>query len=187
MCRALAGMSIDALQVLVRTSDIRSAGTDANVYVDIQGGLAATGKVFLKNANPDCFERGTTDEFEVKAAGELGPLQQLVVGHDNTGQGPGWHLEQIEITDTKTGQTWYFECNQWLDAAQGDRLVERVLRPTLQNPRSSRTVYYVCVKTSNMLNAGTDARVYIDIKGEAGNSGRLFLKNASVNTFESGQ
>lgn len=36
----------------------------------------------------------------------------------------------------------------------------------LQNPRTARTVYYVVVKTSTMPNAGTDARVYIDMHGE---------------------
>jgi hypothetical protein len=36
----------------------------------------------------------------------------------------------------------------------------------LQNPRTARTVYYVVVKTSTIPNAGTDARVYIDMHGE---------------------
>ncbi len=38
------------------------------------------------------------------AVSELGPLQELVVGHDNAGQGPSWHLEQVDVTDVKTGQ-----------------------------------------------------------------------------------
>ncbi len=29
-------------------------------------------------------------------------------------------------------QTWYFDCNQWFDAAHGDKLIERVLKPSLQ-------------------------------------------------------
>lgn len=49
---------------------------------------------------------------QVRAPGDLGPLVELVIGHDNSGQGPGWHLEQVDITDIKTGQTWYFDCNQ---------------------------------------------------------------------------
>jgi hypothetical protein len=35
-----------------------------------------------------------------------------VVGHDNSGQGPSWHLEQVDVTDVRTGQTWYFDCNK---------------------------------------------------------------------------
>lgn len=56
---------LDHLQVVTHTSDMRSAGTDANVYVDIQGAAHSTGKTWLKNAKPDCFERGQSDEFEV--------------------------------------------------------------------------------------------------------------------------
>jgi hypothetical protein len=141
---------------------------------------ASTGRQFLKNANPNCFERGQADDFEVsgsnrsryghmacnamyaecqachvhltsnkpaacqeirslsshslallvalslpplrstlacpslqvRAPGELGPLTELVVGHDNSGQGPSWHLEQVDVTDVRTGQTWYFDCNK---------------------------------------------------------------------------
>lgn len=83
---------------------------------------------------------------------------------------PGTHLcnictshttshSQVDITDVKSGQTWYFDCNQWLDSTQGDGKTERVLTASLQNPRTARTVYYVVVKTSNVPNAGTDAKV----------------------------
>ena len=43
------------------------------------------------------------DEFEVREQ-DLGALSELVIGHDNSGLGPGWHLEQVEITDTKINQ-----------------------------------------------------------------------------------
>lgn len=57
---------VNCMQVVTYTSDIRGASTDANVYVDIRGAVASTGKVLLKNANKDCFERGAGDEFEVR-------------------------------------------------------------------------------------------------------------------------
>ncbi len=43
------------------------------------------------------------DEFEIKAP-DLGALTEITIGHDNTGYGPNWHLEQVEITDTKINQ-----------------------------------------------------------------------------------
>lgn len=52
-------------KLITYTSNIRGAGTDANVYVDIRGVRASSGTVFLKNANPNCFERAQKDEFEV--------------------------------------------------------------------------------------------------------------------------
>ncbi len=51
------------------------------------------------------------DEFEVQW-GDLGGLIDVRVGHDNSGQGPAWHLEQIDITDTKTQQVCL---NVWMD------------------------------------------------------------------------
>lgn len=43
------------------------------------------------------------DEFEIKAP-DLGALTEITIGHDNAGYGPNWHLEQVEITDTKINQ-----------------------------------------------------------------------------------
>ncbi len=41
---------------------------------------------------------------QIIAPSELGALQELLIGHDNTGQGPAWHLEQVDVTDVRTGQ-----------------------------------------------------------------------------------
>ncbi len=71
------------------------------------------------------------DEFELRCP-DLGALKELVIGHDNTGTGPNWHLEQVEITDTRANQTWFFECNKWFDKDQGDGLLERLLLASLQ-------------------------------------------------------
>ncbi len=79
----------------MRTSDIRGAGTDSNVYVDLRGaGGGSSGKQVLRNGSVDCFERGKADVFTV-AAKNLGELVELVVGHDGTGLGAGWHLQQV--------------------------------------------------------------------------------------------
>lgn len=59
------------VQVVVHTSDLQGAGTDANVYVELRGPGATSGRSFLKNATLNCFERGQSDEFEVRA-GRLG-------------------------------------------------------------------------------------------------------------------
>lgn len=72
-----------------------------------------------------------------------------------------------------TPQTWYFECNKWFDAKEGDCKLERVLFPSLQNPRSQRTLYKVRVKTSDRSGAGTDANVYVDIRGDSASTGEF--------------
>ena len=43
------------------------------------------------------------DEFSLQWS-DLGDLREIVVGHDGCGRSPLWHLEQVEITETKTGQ-----------------------------------------------------------------------------------
>ncbi len=57
----------------------------------------------------------------------------------------------------------------------------------LQDPRSQRTMYYICVKTSNMPGAATDARVSCELRGEAGATPRTQLKNTSAVNFRAGQ
>ncbi len=41
--------------------------------------------------------------------------------------------------------------------------------------------------TSNLPGAGTDANVYVDIRGQLGSTGKQVLKNASLNPFERAQ
>lgn len=48
--------------------------------------------------------------------------------------------------------------------------------------------YEVCVFTGDMMGAGTDAKVYINIYGENGDTGEHYLKNSdNINKFERGQ
>ncbi|KAG1662011.1 hypothetical protein FOA52_009500 [Chlamydomonas sp. UWO 241] len=174
-------------KVVTHTSQVPGAGTDANVYIDLAGQLGTTGRVFLKNASVNPFERGMSDEFNVPT-NNLGALIQLKVGHDNSGQGPAWHLEQVDVTDPTTGQTWYFDCNAWLgNSSEGNGQLERVLVAQAHNPRASRNGYIVTVKTSNIKGSGTDSQVYVDIQGSASTTGRVMLRNADSKNFEEGQ
>lgn len=48
--------------------------------------------------------------------------------------------------------------------------------------------YEVCVFTGNMMGAGTDANVFINVYGENGDTGERCLKNSdNLNKFERGQ
>jgi hypothetical protein len=54
------------LQVVVVTSDKMGAGTDANVFIDINGlDGSTTGRMLLNNKGND-FEKGQTDTFTVR-------------------------------------------------------------------------------------------------------------------------
>ena len=56
-------------QVSVKTGDVRGAGTDANVFIQLFGDKGDTGKQQLRNAenSKNKFERGKTDKFNIEA------------------------------------------------------------------------------------------------------------------------
>ena len=65
--------------VSVKTGDVRGAGTDANVFVQIFGAKGDTGKLQLRSAEntKNKFERGRTDQFVLEAVdiGKVGYLK----------------------------------------------------------------------------------------------------------------
>lgn len=68
--------------------------------------------------------------------------------------------------------------------------VRQVKEVLVIHPSSCLTVntYEVCVFTGDMLGAGTDANVFINIYGENGDTGERYLKNSdNLNKFERGQ
>ena len=76
------------LQVVVHTSDIRGAGTDASVYIVLAGEQGASPRCDLVGAHTavaSAFGRGGIDSFTVQAT-ELGDLHTLTIGTSNNTQ-----------------------------------------------------------------------------------------------------
>ncbi len=65
----------------VKTSDVRFAGTDANVSVQIYGEDGQSDIIPLGNKS-DNFERNQVDEFKLEFF-DIGVLRKLRVWHDN--------------------------------------------------------------------------------------------------------
>ena len=63
----------------VRTGDVRGAGSDANVFVQIYGEKGDTGKLQLRSAEntKNKFERGRTDQFVLEAV-DIGKVSHLL-------------------------------------------------------------------------------------------------------------
>ena len=75
--------------VRVFTGDVKNAGTSANVFVELFGGRSGretSGRILLQDGQ---YERGKIDEFRIESPSNLTPLSQILIGHDNSGQGPG--------------------------------------------------------------------------------------------------
>ena len=79
--------------VWVKTSDVKHAGTDANVFLCLYGNKGKTEEVKIENKG-DTFEKGQVDTFKVNMV-DVGQPYKLRVYHDNTGSASGWHLEKV--------------------------------------------------------------------------------------------
>ncbi|XP_062503862.1 lipoxygenase homology domain-containing protein 1-like isoform X2 [Corticium candelabrum] len=178
--------------VHVTTGDKRNAGTDANVYIvmygeDDNGHEVNSGKIQLDN-NKRNFVRGRTDLFNVESVNNLCPLKKVVVGHDNKGIGAGWYLEKVVVECLSSGLSQVFLCNAWLDRSEGDGLIERELYEldNCRQMRKAKNVWFVCVWTTDIRGAGTDAQVMIQVYGDVGTTDVVLLGNETDN-FEQGE
>ena len=80
----------------ITTGDRPGAATNANVYVVLHGREGESGKVWVESGRRSLLA-GQTDRFEVCSPRLVSPLEQVTVGHDNSGVGPGWFLEQVRV------------------------------------------------------------------------------------------
>ena len=83
----------------VKTSDVRGAGTNANVYAVFYGQYGDSGTLHLKSSetNSDPFENGQTDVFTFQDMHSLGQLLKCRIWHDNKGFGSSWHCSQVKL------------------------------------------------------------------------------------------
>ena len=86
----------------VYTSDIRGAGTDANVWLVAYGRSYGkskqvlyhkTDEIRLENKG-DNFEAGEVDKMKVEMD-KIGTPYKIRIGHDNSGAFAGWHLDKV--------------------------------------------------------------------------------------------
>lgn len=107
-------------EVIVKTGDVKGAGTDANVYcclVDEDGNRS-------KEFHLDCrwkndFEKGNIDKFKLSNGAALGDLKKIEIWRDETGVGDDWYVEWIRVR--RLGQQADelgdpFPCNRWVTA-----------------------------------------------------------------------
>uniref|UniRef100_A0A8C7GXC0 Lipoxygenase homology PLAT domains 1 n=1 Tax=Oncorhynchus kisutch TaxID=8019 RepID=A0A8C7GXC0_ONCKI len=155
----------------IKTGEKKHAGTDANVFAIIYGEKDDTGIINLKacKTHKNKFEQGMVDEFTVEAV-DLGELEKLRIGHDNSGGSPGWFLDWVEIDAPSQGQRLRFPCGRWLDNGEDDGAIVRDLYPNeLQTELYMPFVpYEIKMYTSDVFGAGTDADVFIVLYGWKG-------------------
>jgi hypothetical protein len=90
--KAQEGLKMRRYRIEVKTSDLRGAGTDANVYLNFisegPGGKDVMSEAFKLDNSANNFERNQVDVFEIDA--KIGQIKAIQIGHDNTGLGASW-------------------------------------------------------------------------------------------------
>lgn len=174
--------------VTVYTGDVSNAGTSSKVFIELFGGgreNKSSGKIVLNDGE---FDRGMADKLFVQSPHMLTPVEELLIGHDNSGIGPGWFLDRVEVECPVTGMLQTFPCGKWFAKDEGDGRIERILKEntSLRREGKAQTAWNVSVYTSDLKNAGTDANVYICMYGDQGKTDEVYLDNKS-NNFETGK
>jgi hypothetical protein len=114
-------------KIHVRTSDLKGAGTDANVFLSITGALDSVQSLELKydEDRADKFESGSEDVFEFHLPA-LGDIISVKVSRDNfVDFASAWHLQDVEIIDTTARKSFLFNCCQWLSKHEGPATIEK--------------------------------------------------------------
>ncbi|XP_052772283.1 uncharacterized protein LOC128211482 [Mya arenaria] len=173
--------------VWVKTSDINSAGTTANVRICLYGKKGKSKEIQLDNKGD--FKKGHVDHFKAHIE-EIGTPYKLRVYHDNTGWAAGWHLDRINMEIVGAKEKYAFKCNRWLADYKDDFSIVRELPaqgPGIKNPLPLEK-YKVQVFTGTKSMAGTNANVYVNIFGERGDTSVRFLKKSqNMDKFERGK
>ena len=148
------------------TSDQSGAGTDAQVSVNIVG---ENGKNVFKTLDDSLsFERGDKDTCVIKAGDNIGNISEIIITQDGKGIKPDWRLDRIVITDMVTEKKWFFIVRENIKANKDYSF----------KPQDKYTCFMLDIYTSDVTNAGTDARIEVNLIGTENESGFLMLDDA---------
>ncbi len=104
-------------RVDLKTGDLKNAGTDARVYMQLVGAGRDGRRCRLDNS-ADNFERGQLDRFDVDYE-DVGWVNEIGLLNDNSGDKPGWYVDDITVTDKDTGISFHADFNRWLAESEG--------------------------------------------------------------------
>ncbi|KAL4225451.1 Lipoxygenase y domain-containing protein 1 [Mactra antiquata] len=179
-------LSTTSYHIHVKTGDVSSAGTDANVYLIISGAKGDTGQLILRQSSSfkNKFERGKTDVFKIEAT-DIGQIKRIKVGHDGSNPGAGWFLDEVKILVPSRGEQYVFACHRWLAKDEADGQLEVEMEPSYKEDMEKTIPYEVTIWTGDVSSAGTDANVFLQMYGLNGKTESYNLRNKTDN-FEQG-
>uniref|UniRef100_A0A8C1CFM6 Lipoxygenase homology domains 1a n=1 Tax=Cyprinus carpio carpio TaxID=630221 RepID=A0A8C1CFM6_CYPCA len=170
------------------TSEIKGAGTDAQVFVQVYGETGKSDEMKLESKS-DSFEQGQCDKFIIEMP-DFGKIRKLRIWHEKRNPFSGWHLGRVTLMKTLTREKYSFVCNRWLDINEDDNEIIRELPATgkLVPEPLPLIKYRATICTGNVSGSGTDASVYLNIIGDLGDTGErlMFMSKNNANKFEKG-
>ena len=90
----------------IKTSDAWYAGTDASVFLSLNGLDASMREVQI--SDPDAindWEKGDINHGSIETE-DLGELQTGTLRHDQSGPSSGWSVDWVKITNEEDGREW---------------------------------------------------------------------------------
>src|SRR4030066_2169469 len=101
-------------RIEITTGSRIAAGTDANVYITMYDKDGHnSGEILLDNPGVNDFEIGDTNTFSVTAI-NMDDLDYIIIRHDNSGNFPGWYVDEIQVSNEEINKEWTFLPDQWL-------------------------------------------------------------------------
>ena len=132
-------------EVRIETGRVEDAGTDAEVFLRLSGSEGSSDRIRLNPLlSSDAFEYGNTNIVHI-VSHDLGELQEIDIGHDNSDRKPGWFLNSIRVTVVadKGQRQWWFPCFTWLayDGILGKTETTVKASPAAVSEEKKRPVY----------------------------------------------
>ncbi|KAG2458082.1 LOXH1 protein, partial [Polypterus senegalus] len=176
-------------KVTVVTGDFPFAATEATVFLFVYGNKGESGPIILGSGKHQLFNPNSADTFQVNLK-NLGELYKIRIGHDNSGESPGWFLEEVILQEILTEKDLILPVKEWLDEEKGSGDVWKELAiPRGMKNALAVVVYQVHIYTGAKPGAETDSSVYMNLIGTQGDTGKRRL-HRSVNQkvkFQQGQ
>lgn len=108
--------SATSYRITVHTGDVKDAGTQSNVSVELFGKKGKSPKLKLDKSETynTKFCRDQLDIFTVYNIPHLGDLHKIQVWHDRTGPKHEWFVKGFYVEDKSTRKVYFFNCNAWI-------------------------------------------------------------------------
>ena len=112
--------------MVISTGVWKHSATTANITISIKGENYEQSQIPLREKGEwsELFERGSINGFVFVMKEPIGPLKEIILEHDNSGDNPSWFVESVVIQDRQTEERWVFPINRWLALEKDDGQTE---------------------------------------------------------------